>query len=58
MTVRICDRCGDVTFTDDPCRCATPCDPVDVRRRHREAVRRAQRTDLLRARERDVQRAA
>jgi hypothetical protein len=39
----ICDRCGDVTLKSVPCRCRTPFDPVDVVRRHRQAVMRARR---------------
>lgn len=45
MSVAICDRCGDVTVDDDRCRCLRPYDPVDVRRRHRSAVTRAQVSD-------------
>lgn len=44
MTVQICDRCGDVTANTERCRCATPYDPVEVRRRHRDAVARAETT--------------
>jgi hypothetical protein len=44
MTVTICDRCGDVTVDRGLCRCATPHEPIAVRRRHREAVARASST--------------
>ncbi len=37
----VCERCGDVLVDEVGCRCATPYDPVAVRRRHREAVARA-----------------
>lgn len=47
MNVAICDRCGDVTVTPDPCRCATAHDAVEARRRHRAAVARARTTDAL-----------
>ncbi len=46
MTINICDRCGDVTVADDVCRCATPCYPVEVRRRHQDAVDRARISDV------------
>ena len=58
MTVHLCDRCGDVTVDTEPCRCATPYNPVEVRRRHRDAVTRAQAIDALVSRARDAQRAA
>jgi len=39
--VVICDRCGDVNVDDAPCRCRTPYEQTEVRRRHRDAVARA-----------------
>lgn len=48
MSVRLCDRCGDVTVDDGPCRCHTPFDLVQVHRRHRDAVTAARRTDAAR----------
>lgn len=48
MSVQICDRCGDVTVDNDPCRCRTPFDLVQVHRRHRTAVTAARRTDAAR----------
>lgn len=47
MTVLLCDRCGDVVVTPETCRCRTPYSPVEVRRRHRDALRRARETDRL-----------
>lgn len=47
MSVLICDRCGDVVVEPDTCRCATPFDPVEVRRRHRQAVLRARESERL-----------
>jgi len=44
MTIRICDRCGDITVDSDRCVCATPYDPVEVRRRHHAAVEAARST--------------
>ena len=44
MTIRICDRCGDITVDSDRCLCATPYDPVEVRRRHHAAVEAARNT--------------
>ena len=40
--VSICDRCGDICIDAAPCRCRTPYDQTEVRRRHRDAVARAQ----------------
>jgi hypothetical protein len=48
VSVQLCDRCGDVTVDDDPCRCRTPFDLVQVHRRHRTAVAAARRTDAMR----------
>ena len=45
MTVRVCDRCGEITVEGDRCLCATPFDPFQVRRRHRDAVARARTAD-------------
>lgn len=45
----LCERCGDAILPQAPCRCATPYDPVAVRRRHRDAVRLARSTDRRRA---------
>lgn len=50
--VVICDRCGDITVGDTPCRCRTPYDETDVRRRHRDAVARARATATGRRRQR------
>ena len=44
MTISICDRCGDITVDSDRCTCATPYDPVEVRRRHHAAVEAARTT--------------
>jgi hypothetical protein len=41
VTVRICDRCGDVTINTESCTCATPYDPAEPGRRHRAAVEAA-----------------
>lgn len=54
MTVSLCDRCGDVTVAPAVCRCHTPYNAVEVRRRLRDAVRRAGETDRLRAGRRRV----
>ena len=48
MPVMICDRCGDVVVVPEPCRCATPYDPVEVRRRLRNALRRGAAEDRRR----------
>lgn len=45
MDVWVCDRCGGADLPALPCACAAPFDPVEVRRRHRDAVRRARTTD-------------
>ncbi len=58
MTVRICDRCGDVTVAPDPCRCATAHGAMEVRRRHLDAVARARATDALTAGSLPARRAA
>ena len=47
MTISICDRCGDVTVEPELCRCRTPYDPVAVRRRHHQAILRAEETTRL-----------
>jgi WhiB family redox-sensing transcriptional regulator len=47
ITVRICDRCGDVTVDPDPCRCTTTHTSIEVHRRHLDAVARARATDAL-----------
>lgn len=38
MTIRICDRCGDVTLQGERCTCSTPFSLTEVRRRHQAAV--------------------
>jgi hypothetical protein len=38
MTVRICDRCGDITINSESCTCATPYESAEPGRRHRAAV--------------------
>ena len=49
MTIRFCDRCGDVTVDSERCICATPYDPAEVRRRHQAAVEAARATGDRRA---------
>ena len=44
MSIRICDRCGDITIDSESCTCATPYDPVEAQRRHRAAVTAARTT--------------
>ena len=44
MTIRICDRCGDITVDREPCTCATPHDPTETQRRHRAALDAARTT--------------
>lgn len=44
MSVRICDYCGNVAVDNAPCRCDTPHDLVQIRRRHHDAVALARRT--------------
>ena len=46
----ICAWCADVVLKDLRCSCSSSFDPVAMRRRHREAVQRAQRTDGARQR--------
>lgn len=41
----ICDRCGRFSSAEVACTCRQPHDPVAVRRRHKEALRRARHTD-------------
>jgi hypothetical protein len=41
VSIRICDRCGDVTLHGEGCTCSTPYSPSEVRRRHRAAVESA-----------------
>ena len=38
QSTAVCDRCGDVSVGDVPCRCRTPYDQAEVDRRHRDAV--------------------
>jgi hypothetical protein len=45
VTVRICDRCGDVTLDGEGCTCTTPYSLSEIRRRHRAAVESARITD-------------
>ena len=49
MTIRICDRCGDVTVDSERCICATPYDPAEIGRRHQAAVEAARVTADRRA---------
>jgi hypothetical protein len=44
MTIRICDRCGDITLHGERCTCSTPYSLMDVRRRHQAAVASARIT--------------
>jgi hypothetical protein len=44
MTVRICDRCGDITVDSESCTCATPYESAEPGRRHRAAVEAARIT--------------
>jgi len=44
MTVRICDRCGDITINSESCTCATPYESAEPGRRHRAAVEAARIT--------------
>jgi hypothetical protein len=53
MSVRICDRCGDVTLDGAGCTCTTPYSLSEVRRRYQAAVESARITasrDRARAR--------
>ena len=52
MAVLLCDRCGDVVVEPDVCRCRTPYDAVEVRRRLRDALSRARATDRWKSRQR------
>lgn len=49
MAVLLCDRCGDVVVEPAACRCRTPYNAVEVRRRLRDALHRARETDRLRS---------
>ena len=44
MTVRICDRCGDITVDSESYTCATPYESAEPGRRHRAAVEAARIT--------------
>jgi hypothetical protein len=44
MSVRICDRCGDVTLDGERCTCTTPYSLSEVRRRYQVAVESARLT--------------
>jgi hypothetical protein len=54
IAVSICDRCGDVCVGGTPCRCRTPYDETEVRRRHRDAVARARKSTTQRRGRRDA----
>ncbi|GAA3227828.1 hypothetical protein GCM10017691_18500 [Pseudonocardia petroleophila] len=58
MTVLICERCGDVAAAPELCRCCTPYDRVEVRRRLTDAISRARATDAMTSPVRKPQRAA
>jgi len=47
MTVRICDRCGEITLDAEGCSCTTPHSLREVHRRHRAAVESARTTTGL-----------
>jgi hypothetical protein len=49
MSIRVCDRCGDVTLDEEGCTCRTSYNAIEVRRRHQVAVATA-RTTTERAR--------
>jgi hypothetical protein len=44
MSIRICDRCGDVTLRGEGCTCTTPYSLSEFRRRHQAAVASARST--------------
>ncbi len=54
----ICGRCGGVNLAELVCACRQPHDPVAARRRHRDAVNRARRSDTDRGNARGRRRAA
>jgi hypothetical protein len=41
MSIRICDRCGDITLDGEGCTCSTPFDAGAIRRRHLAALQSA-----------------
>ena len=41
MSIRICDRCGDITLDGEGCTCSTPFDVGAIRRRHLAALQSA-----------------
>ena len=44
VSVRLCDRCGDITLDGEGCTCTTPYNLSEVGRRHRAAVESARST--------------